>query len=484
MAKVKDLIKHSKFIKAKGFDKLTPKVTVTLPTFRRGDNGLFKLCVESILNQTFKDFELIIIDDASTDSTYSQIEEFMKKDSRVSVIRHEKNVGLPAVSELEALLVARSDKFFYAFDDNEFKPDAIEVLYDYMTTNENVKAVFGIAETVIQGGSCLVGHQKFNYDQLQKGNYIPNSPMLIDKSAIEDVGYYDPHVMITRLADWDLWLRMGKKYILHNVEKILSIEKGVSEADSLCNSYPLNWEAIYEWALNLNRDEKLKPQNILEYEIDYKPSELSIKSRQVIDTILESKFSKHFWYTQPNYEIPIFEDGKKIIVLVDETSASSCLLFETLPEKMQNLIEVQTYQNFNQDIKGNFSRAKAFIFSREISILTISFAQACKTLNIPYYYYTDDNLFNAGAIPLSQQVINFIKDSKSCILSSNNLVNYFKENNLHDTFHLVEPPISEDPQEDLKTKADNNKKVLLQIIKKFHQTNLLVGIHNVLFQNI
>lgn len=455
MVKVKDLIKNSKFIKAKGFDKLIPKVTVTLPTFRRGDNGLFKFCVESILNQTFTDFELIIIDDASTDSTFSQIEEFMKKDSRVSVIRHGKNVGLPAISELEAFLAARSDKFFYAFDDNEFKPDAIETLYNYMTSNENVKIVFGIAETVTQQGRYPVGHQKFDYNILQRGNYIPNAPMLIDKAVIEDVGYYDPHVMITRLCDWDLWLRIGKKYHLHNVEKVLNIEKGVSEADSLGNSYPVNWEAVYEWALNVDRNEKLKPENILDYEVDFKPSEISLKARNVINTILETKFSKYFWYTPPEAEEFQNTDTKTIQVIVNEKCAATGFVFETLPKNLRGIVEIKTYQEFYQDIKNNFLRAKAFIFSRDISILTISIGDACKGFKIPYYYYSDDNLFELGFIPMTNQVINFLKSAHGCILSSNALIDYYKENNLNDTFYLVAPAISEELKQELK--IDLNK---------------------------
>ena len=101
MVKFSDLVKASVFKCADGFEGLHPEISVILPTFRRGDNGLFQKCVDSLLNQTFKNFELIIIDDASTDSTAEHIRSYMAKDPRVAVIRHQRNIGLPAVSEIE-----------------------------------------------------------------------------------------------------------------------------------------------------------------------------------------------------------------------------------------------------------------------------------------------------------------------------------------------------------------------------------------------
>ena len=49
--------------------------------------------IESILNQTFKDFNLIICDDCSTDNTYKILEEYQKKDNRIQLIKNEKNLG-------------------------------------------------------------------------------------------------------------------------------------------------------------------------------------------------------------------------------------------------------------------------------------------------------------------------------------------------------------------------------------------------------
>lgn len=440
MTKVKDLInENSDFIKADGFDNLKPEVTITLPTYKRGDNGLFKICVESLLSQTFQNFELIIVDDASTDSTFSQIQEFMKKDSRIAVIRHRKNIGLPAVSELEAFFVARSEKFFYAFDDNEFKPNAIEVLYNCMISNQNVKIVHGISEIkAADNNNYFVGKKNYTYEDLNIDNYIPNSPLLLHKDVINKVGYYDPHIAITRLCDWDLWIRIGREFNIYKVQEILVLEKGVVEKDSLTYTYPLSRILVKEW-MNLNRNEKLKPENILEYVIDFKPIELSQDSKKIIDVILKNKFSNFFWYNIK----------KLITVLVPVESACTGFIFDTLPKETKNKIEIKTYEEFNNELEKNLLQTNILIFAREINFSTILFAQLCTAFKVPYYYYTDDNFFELGIVPKTDEIINFIKSCKACILSSNTLIDYFKENNLNDNFHLVVPAISDEQKDKL-----------------------------------
>src|SRR5579862_3105227 len=86
-----------------------PEVSIILPTFCRGDNGLLKTAIDSVLAQTFSSFELIVMDDGSTDSTASVVSEYVKQDDRVIHVRHESNCGLPALRVNEGLLMARGE---------------------------------------------------------------------------------------------------------------------------------------------------------------------------------------------------------------------------------------------------------------------------------------------------------------------------------------------------------------------------------------
>ena len=91
--RVKDIIKdNSIWLPSQDYNE-KKKLSILMPTYGRGKNGFFKRAVTSYIEQTFKDTELIIIDDANTDGTSEQIDEFMKRDKRISCIRHKKKYG-------------------------------------------------------------------------------------------------------------------------------------------------------------------------------------------------------------------------------------------------------------------------------------------------------------------------------------------------------------------------------------------------------
>src|SRR5262245_34007779 len=86
-----------------------PEVSIILPTYCRGANGLVKRSIDSVLNQTFSSFELIVMDDGSTDGTSELVSGYARVDDRVIHIRHESNCGLPALRVNEGLLRARGE---------------------------------------------------------------------------------------------------------------------------------------------------------------------------------------------------------------------------------------------------------------------------------------------------------------------------------------------------------------------------------------
>ena len=132
---VRELINDSDWLPCKDYDSRHPSVSVILPTYRRGESGMFLEAAHSILSQTFRDLELIIVDDASTDGTHEQILSLMDTDSRISCIRHRRNVGLPAISEYEGFVKSRGEYIAFAFDDDIFEADAIESLHRHLISN-------------------------------------------------------------------------------------------------------------------------------------------------------------------------------------------------------------------------------------------------------------------------------------------------------------------------------------------------------------
>ena len=80
----------------------------------------------SLRKQTFKNFEIIIVDDNSTDGSEKFIKNLMQEDTRISCIKHKENIGLPAISVLEAFLKANGQYIFFGFDDCVYNKNALK----------------------------------------------------------------------------------------------------------------------------------------------------------------------------------------------------------------------------------------------------------------------------------------------------------------------------------------------------------------------
>jgi glycosyltransferase involved in cell wall biosynthesis len=120
-----------------------PTVSVFLPTYCRGDSGLLARALESVLAQEYRDFELLIADDGSTDSTAQILAAFAEKDERVRCVRHERNSGLPTLRIAELLPSARGKYFACMFDDDLWYPNALAVLVDALDKHPDWVMTYG-----------------------------------------------------------------------------------------------------------------------------------------------------------------------------------------------------------------------------------------------------------------------------------------------------------------------------------------------------
>jgi len=286
---VRDLIADSVLETPAGFSDLSPAVTVVLPTFRRGDNGMLEACIASVLAQTFNDLELIVIDDGSTDSTRRVIEQHMAADPRIATIRHPKNVGLPALSCYEGIARARSSRVFFTFDDNTLVDDALETMMAAADSRPNGHFFYGEVLSVFPGHDQVDGAGEFSRERLFEGNFIPNGAVLADREVFERCGHYDPHISMTRLCDWDLWIRISREYELHHVDKVIATERGRTQSDSIGNTHVWDRALVAEW-MSVDRSARLRPEAILDYDVAEIPPVLSELSRAKIETLTDRFF--------------------------------------------------------------------------------------------------------------------------------------------------------------------------------------------------
>ena len=294
---VSELIENTEWHPPRG-KSARPTVTVILPTFRRGQSGLFKKAVLSVLNQQDCSLELLIVDDCSTDGTIEQIRNFYTADPRVGYLRHPCNIGLPAISEYEAYRRARGEYISFAFDDTSFRLKGLHGLLSFIQS-QGVLCCYGEVKTFFPRGpndalqSQVLGvFSKKN--NLLSTNCIANNGVLVHRKVLEDIGLYDPSPVIARLCDWDLWCRVRACYEMGTISSVVGEEHGPARSDSLGRSYSMEEWAIAEW-MTLNRNEALKPKTFEELDVLDIPARLSREVASMLTTLNENYLSK--WTT-------------------------------------------------------------------------------------------------------------------------------------------------------------------------------------------
>ena len=116
-----------------------PKVSVIIPVYKVEE--YLADCVKSVLNQTFQDYEVILVDDGSPDSCPQLCDEWAEKDSRISVI-HQENGGLSAARNT-GVKAANGVYLFFLDSDDELTPDALEVMFNHVEAHPKVDLVQG-----------------------------------------------------------------------------------------------------------------------------------------------------------------------------------------------------------------------------------------------------------------------------------------------------------------------------------------------------
>jgi glycosyltransferase involved in cell wall biosynthesis len=237
-----------------------PAVSIIIPTYNR--ERLIARSVKSVLSQTYQDFEIIIVDDASTDNTEEVVSSF--NDDRIRYIRHEENKG-EAAARNTGIKAARYDYIAYQDSDDEWSPEKlarqIELLED---TSPEVGVIYtGFWRTENHGRTYIPFswvRQKNGdiHKELLKGNFIGSPVVLIKKECFSKVGLFDER--LHNLVDWDMWLRISKRYHFRCIDAPLAIAHYNSDNVS---ENPDSFIDALELVLEKNRDEFEKEEKLL-----------------------------------------------------------------------------------------------------------------------------------------------------------------------------------------------------------------------------
>jgi glycosyltransferase involved in cell wall biosynthesis len=195
------------------------RVSVVMSVFN-GERYLHA-AIESILGQTFRDFEFIIVDDASTDRTPEILAGFARQDQRVVLLRQSVNGGYTRGLNL-ALAIARAPYIARQDADDISLPDRLARQVAYLEAHPAVGVVGSLVELIDRDGRPL--HRSFfpralsNSEiqaQLWVSNCICHGSVLIRRRWLDQVGTYD--VSLEPAEDYDLWLRLGEVCELVNL---------------------------------------------------------------------------------------------------------------------------------------------------------------------------------------------------------------------------------------------------------------------------
>lgn len=440
--RVKDIIKdNSIWLPSQDYNE-KKKLSILMPTFGRGKNGFFKRAVTSYIEQTFKDTELIIVDDANVDGTSEQIDEFMKQDKRISCIRHKQNIGLPAISIYEAIKKARGEYIGFLFDDCVLYPSAYERTLRRME-EDGAQASYGRVSVYTDKDDMSKSKEVYcreeYLDNLEITNSIGNISIIFKKDILETVGYFDPHVCLSRLTDWDFITRVKRKFHLIETGVLFASEYGITQSNSLGNSYLINSLAINEYLKIPNREKKLLLSDYEEINIFSEEENSSYNFSSEVSKSLNF-FKNKYWLSefQNSYKEINFFDNNVVILCSGPISSSSTLIFNrNCNDNAQNLF---SYINMDK----NIARSRAVILVRETN-MNAPVLKKLEYAGIPTYLLWDDDfllLSKEKILKLTLTENEFKKAAKKfngLIFTSKNFYENYKEKAYNPNNYLVEP---------------------------------------------
>ena len=195
---------------------MNPKVSIIIPTYNR--EKLLPRAIQSVLSQTYSNWELIVVDDGSTDNTKKIVEEFQKKDRRIGYIWQE-NFGGTSKPINTGLKVSQGEYIALLEDDDEWLPEKLERQLGVFQNSKKENLGFVgcniliVNEETKSTMTCnvLKHSDKIFSEKLLDNKFFCNfSALLIKREFINKVGFLDENLKFA--TDKDIFLRIFKKY--------------------------------------------------------------------------------------------------------------------------------------------------------------------------------------------------------------------------------------------------------------------------------
>lgn len=208
------IVHESEFMKA-------PAVSVCVPAYNH--ESYVAQAIQSVLDQTFTDWELIIVDDASEDGTARVCREFADRYSgRIRLIELENNGG-PSSALNRTLKEAKGRYIAFHSSDDRMKPNRLQRQIEYLETHQHVGMVVSLVEYIDSEGNPvhytndIFGVPIHNLrEQLLRGNFLNAPSATLRRDVVETTGSFNPELLYVQ--DQDYWMRVLDRYEITRLE--------------------------------------------------------------------------------------------------------------------------------------------------------------------------------------------------------------------------------------------------------------------------
>lgn len=198
---------------------MTPEVSVIMSVYN--SEATLEAAVDSILDQSFENFEFIIVDDCSSDKSADILKQYENEDKRVRVLINETNIGL--TRSLNKAISASSGRYIARQDADDLSlPGRLEkqiaFLHDHPET-----AVLGTSKAILNDSGKVIGTKPLperpDYNRLLKSNCLAHGSVMIRREILEETGGYNEDFRMSQ--DYELWLRIAKTHRIANLPEPL-----------------------------------------------------------------------------------------------------------------------------------------------------------------------------------------------------------------------------------------------------------------------
>lgn len=325
---------------------LNPKVSVLIPAYNYAQ--YLPEAIDSVLEQTFENFELIIVDNCSTDNTEEIVNAYAKHDPRVKFIRNQENIGMYR-NYNQSLLLATGDYIKFLNADDKFEPTLLEKFVTIFENNPTVSVVtsyrqyFGSKTEILKPPHTgLIEAKTAILSSLRHGNWIGEPTTVMFRRSNLNLGLFD--ISILMFADQDMWLRHLRVGNLYVIDEVLSYFR-IHEEQGTCQ---------------LNSDVDKRYFNILQY-AEYRRN-----------VILNHRFGYDLYATDTAQSKKILNNAlKSIFKLIEKkpTNTSDALRylyrFRTVIQTLRILITPRFLLSFFDTINTTRKKIKSYILRKK-----------------------------------------------------------------------------------------------------------------------